>query len=91
MRIVVKVIYNVFGVRQVIMVRRVKVRFKETVDYFVSDVTAVTAIIFILNGKSFPTTSTDWDRRRWPKPVSNLVERGHKLSKSFAGHFHIVG
>lgn len=37
------------------MARRVKVRFKEIVDYPVSDLIAVTAIIFMLNGKSFPT------------------------------------
>lgn len=86
-----KVIYNIFGDRQVIMVLRVKVGFKETVEYFVSDVIAVTAITFMLNGKSFPANATDWDRRRWPEPVSTLVERDHELSESFACHFHTVG
>lgn len=91
MRIVVNVIQNIFGVRRVIVIRRVKVGFKERVDYIVPDVIAVTAIIFMLNRKSFPTPATGWDGRRWPISISTLVERYHKLSESFAGHFHIVG
>jgi hypothetical protein len=91
MRIVVKVVYNRFGHPRDMMVRRFKVRFKESIDHFISRVIAVAAIKFMLDGKSFPTTATDIDRRRWLMPVSNSVDRDHGLSKFFAGHFHILG
>jgi hypothetical protein len=91
MRIVVKVIYNIFGPPRDIMVRRFKVRFKEIIDHFISHVIAVAAINFMLDGKSFPTTVTDRDRRRWLMPVSNSVDRDHGLPEFFASHFHILG
>ena len=86
-----KIIYNIFGVPQATMVRRVKVRFKEIIDHFISDVIAVTAIIFIPDGKAFPTTISDWDRRRWLMPVSDSVDRDRELSEFFASHLHILG
>jgi hypothetical protein len=73
MRIVVKVVYNIFGLPRDIMVRRFKVRFKETIDHFISRVIAVAAIKFMLDGKSFPTTATDRDRRRWLMSVSTVL------------------
>lgn len=91
MRIVVKVVYNIFGLPRDMMVRRFEVRFEETIDHSISLVIGVSAIKFMLDGKSFPTTATDRDRRRWLMPVSNSVDWDHGLSKFFAGHFHILG
>jgi hypothetical protein len=56
----------------------------------ISDVIIITAIIFMLDGKSFSTTATDRDRRRWLMPVSNSVDRDHELSEFFVSRIHIL-
>lgn len=84
-----EVVYNVFGIPQLIIVREPKVRFQEPVDYFISDTNVVTAIVFMLDGNASLTTTSNWDRRRWPRPASNFVDRNRKLSKFFADPLYI--
>lgn len=91
MGIAVKIIYDFFRVDQVRMVWTVNIRFKEAVDNSIPAAITVTTMIFMPDGKVFPTIASDWDRRRWLIPVPDSVDRDHDLSEFFACHLHILG